>query len=189
MQQSNMLIKTKFFKSNKINNILFFLISIFFIYLNKEYYLISFIKNYQVSYPSMASYLYAYGNIFREDIALLVPKYLFCDLSLRNSDGHWLNTYYLLFTPLVNFFGTNFYIGRIFPLCLNLIGLLLISYGLNINKKIIILLPFLLFTSTIKDSFAFNFHDSLFLLVIGFFLIIYKNIKNKYGVKKICQKK
>ena len=66
--------------SNEIKKIIiFFILSLIFILINRDYYLIPFIKNYQESLPSMATYLYSYGNIFRDDlISMYTPlkKYI-----------------------------------------------------------------------------------------------------------------
>tara|TARA_A100001015_G_C14925288_1_gene686081 strand:- start:585 stop:875 length:291 start_codon:yes stop_codon:yes gene_type:complete len=84
---------------------IFFLFSLLIILINKEFYLIPFIKNIQESNPSMASYLFAYGNIYRNDLNFLIPRYLNCNLDIIASDAFWFNTYYLLFTPFVKIFG------------------------------------------------------------------------------------
>ena len=157
-------------KSNEIKKIIiFFILSLIFILINRDYYLIPFIKNYQESLPSMATYLYSYGNIFREDLFFIIPKYLNCNLEIVKSDSSWTNIYYLLFTPLVKIFGTNYLPGRLFPIILNLIGLYLIIRSQSQKFSIIIFSSFLIFCSSFKDGLAFNFHDSLFLLLIGFF--------------------
>jgi len=136
-------------------------ISSLIILMNKEFYLIPFIKNIQESNPSMASYLFAYGNIYRDDLNFLIPRYLNCNLDIIASDAFWFNTYYLLFTPLVKIFGTDYIIGRLFPIFLNTVGLFLIFRANTNNKLLILSSSILLFCSTFKDSFAFNFHDSL----------------------------
>ena len=122
----------------------------------------------------MASYLFAYGNIYRDDLNFLIPRYLNCNLDIIASDAFWFNTYYLLFTPFVKIFGTDYIIGRLFPIFLNTVGLFLI-FKANTNNRLLILSSLiLLFCSTFKDSFAFNFHDSLILFLIGSFLYLKK---------------
>ena len=59
-------------------------ISSLIILMNKEFYLIPFIKNIQESNPSMASYLFAYGNIYRDDLNFLIPRYLNCNLDIAS---------------------------------------------------------------------------------------------------------
>ena len=170
-------------KSNEIKKIIiFFILSLIFILINRDYYLIPFIKNYQESLPSMATYLYSYGNIFREDLFFIIPKYLNCNLEIVKSDSSWTNIYYLLFTPLVKIFGTNYLPGRLFPIILNLIGLYLIIRSQSQKFSIIIFSSFLIFCSSFKDGLAFNFHDSLFLLLIGFFLILKKNNVSQFKI-------
>ncbi len=159
---------------------IFFFISSLIILINKEFYLIPFIKNIQESNPSMASYLFAYGNIYRDDLNFLIPRYLNCNLDIIASDAFWFNTYYLLFTPFVKIFGTDYIIGRLFPIFLNTVGLFLI-FKANTNNRLLILSSLiLLFCSTFKDSFAFNFHDSLILFLIGSFLYLKKINSNYY---------
>ena len=52
----------------------------------------------------MATYLFAYGNIYRDDLNFLIPRYLNCNLDIVASDAFWFNTYYL-FYPLVKILG------------------------------------------------------------------------------------
>ena len=61
----------------------------------------------------MASYLFACYNIYRDDLNFLIPRYLNCNLDIIASDAFWFNTYYLLFTHSLKFFGTDYIIVKV----------------------------------------------------------------------------
>ena len=160
---------------HKTRFIYFFLTSLLFLSLNNQQYFSPFILTPQESNPGIQTYISALANLLRSDLNYLQPKHLDYQLNFEEFPSHWTNIFFLLFTPIVKLFGLNYFMGRLFAILLNLIGMyLIINFFKNTRNISILFFPILFFTPAFKIGLSFLYVDSLFLLLIGLFLYVYK---------------
>jgi hypothetical protein len=172
------------FKNSKILSLIyFFTFSFIIILINKDIYLQPFYLTPQESQPALQTYISSLATFFRSDYNFIVAKSINENFLVKNFEYHWGNIFFLLFSPFVKLFGLNYLIGRSFAILLNLVGIYLI---LNYFKKTrilsIVFFPLLIFLPSFKNGLSFLYVDSLFFILIGIFLFLYKKKINNYFI-------